>query len=87
VSVGSGQVGFVVGKMALGQVFYRALRFSPTNIITLWLSILIYHLGNEQYTCQKPHFGDIVSPHRHEQPQTTTNIFVVPGILFLTCLT
>jgi hypothetical protein len=26
-------VGFVVGKVALGQVFLRVLRFSPVNII------------------------------------------------------
>jgi hypothetical protein len=29
-------VGFVVGKVALGQVFLRVLRFSPVNIIPPW---------------------------------------------------
>jgi hypothetical protein len=30
---GSVRVGFVVDKVALGQVFLRALRFSPVNFI------------------------------------------------------
>jgi hypothetical protein len=30
---GSVHVGFVVDKMALGQVFLRVLRFSPVNFI------------------------------------------------------
>jgi hypothetical protein len=30
---GSIHVGFVVGKVALGQVFFRVLRFSPVSII------------------------------------------------------
>jgi hypothetical protein len=29
-------LGFVVDKVALGQVFLRALRFSHVNIITPW---------------------------------------------------
>jgi hypothetical protein len=29
-------VGFVVDKVALGQVFLRVLRFSPGNIIPPW---------------------------------------------------
>jgi hypothetical protein len=29
-------VGFVVDKVALGQVFLRVLRFSPVNIIPPW---------------------------------------------------
>jgi branched-subunit amino acid transport protein len=40
---------FVVDKVALGQVFLRVLRFSPVNIISPSFSILIYHLGDEQY--------------------------------------
>jgi hypothetical protein len=36
-------VGFVVDKVALGQVFLRVLRLSRVNIIPPWLSILIYH--------------------------------------------
>jgi len=38
-------MGFVVDKVALGQVFLQVLRFSPVSIIPPWLSILIYHLG------------------------------------------
>jgi hypothetical protein len=30
-------VGFVVDKVALGQVFLRVLRFSPVNIIPPWV--------------------------------------------------
>jgi hypothetical protein len=41
---GSLHVGFVVDKVALGQVFLRVLRLSRVNIIPPWLSILIYHL-------------------------------------------
>jgi hypothetical protein len=29
-------VGFVAGKVALGQVFLRVLQFSPVNIILPW---------------------------------------------------
>jgi hypothetical protein len=42
---GSVYVGFVVNKVALGQVFLRVLLFFPVNIIPLRLSIFIYHLG------------------------------------------
>jgi hypothetical protein len=38
---GSINVGFVVDKVALGQVFLRVLRFSPVNIIPSSLSKLI----------------------------------------------
>jgi hypothetical protein len=41
-------VGFVVDRVALGQVFLSVLQFFPVNIIPPWLSILIYHLENEQ---------------------------------------
>jgi hypothetical protein len=34
-------VGFVVDKVALGQVFLRDLRFSPANIIPPLLHILV----------------------------------------------
>jgi hypothetical protein len=44
---GSFHVGFVVGKVALGQGFLRVLRFSPVSMIPLWLSILVCHLGDE----------------------------------------
>jgi hypothetical protein len=45
---GSVHVGFVKAKVALGQVFLQVLWFSPVNIIPPWLSVLIYHLGDEQ---------------------------------------
>jgi hypothetical protein len=34
--------------VALGQVFLRVLRFYPVSIIPPWLSMLIYHLEDEQ---------------------------------------
>jgi hypothetical protein len=37
---GSVHVGFVMGKVALGQVFLLVLRFYPVNIIPPWFSIL-----------------------------------------------
>jgi hypothetical protein len=46
---GSIHVGFVVDRVALGQVFLRDLRFSPVSIIPPSLSILVYHPGDEQY--------------------------------------
>jgi hypothetical protein len=41
-------VGFVVEKVALGQDFLGIVRFSPVSIIPPWLSMLIYHLGDEE---------------------------------------
>jgi hypothetical protein len=46
---GSIHVGFVVDKVALGQVVFRFHKFSPVSIIPLWFSVLLYHLGDEQY--------------------------------------
>jgi hypothetical protein len=42
-------VGFVVDKVALGQVSVRVIQFSPVGLIPPLLSTPIYHLGNEQY--------------------------------------
>jgi hypothetical protein len=44
---GSVNVGFVVVNVALGQVFLRVRSLSPVSIFPPWLSILIYHLGDE----------------------------------------
>jgi hypothetical protein len=46
---GSMHVGFLVEEVALGQVSHRVLLFSPVNTILLSFSILMYHLGDEQY--------------------------------------
>jgi hypothetical protein len=35
-------------QSGLGQALLRVLRFSLVSIITLWFSILIYHLEDEQ---------------------------------------
>jgi hypothetical protein len=45
---GSVYVGFLEEKVALGQVFLQVLQFSLFNIIPPWLSMLIYHLEDEQ---------------------------------------
>jgi hypothetical protein len=45
---GSVYVEFLVDKMALGQVFLEFFVLLLVNIIPPWLSILIYHLGDEQ---------------------------------------
>jgi hypothetical protein len=59
-------VGFVVNKVALGQVFLQILPFSHVNIIPPWLSMLIYHLGDEQYAPWWLQFRDIVSSHQQQ---------------------
>jgi len=41
-------MGFVVDKVALGQVSLRVLWFSPLNINPPQLSVLTYHLEDEQ---------------------------------------
>jgi hypothetical protein len=46
-----------VGKVVLGHVSILALLLPPVTIIRPWLSILIYHLGDE------------VSHNRHLQQQ------------------
>jgi hypothetical protein len=45
---GSVHVGFVVDKVALGQVFLRVLPFYPVSIIPPWLYMLIVICGDEQ---------------------------------------
>jgi hypothetical protein len=42
---GSVRVGFVMDKVALGQVSHQVLRFYPVSIIPPWLSILMYQPG------------------------------------------
>jgi hypothetical protein len=45
---GSVHAGYIMDKVALGQAFLRVLRFLPVNVITSWLSTLIYNLGDKQ---------------------------------------
>jgi hypothetical protein len=66
-SLGSIHVGFVVDKVALGQVFLRVFRFSPVSIIPPSFSVRIYHLVDEQYFRQWQRFRDVVSPRRSLQ--------------------
>jgi hypothetical protein len=67
IAPGSIRVGFVMDKAAQGEVSLRVLRVSPVSIIPPLLSILIYHLWDEQQARWWPQFRDVVSPHRHEQ--------------------
>jgi hypothetical protein len=46
VLAGVNDVGFVVGKVALGLVFFRVLRFSLVSISFHRRSPNSYHLGN-----------------------------------------
>jgi hypothetical protein len=38
----------VVDKVSLVHILLQVLQFSLINIIPLWLSILMYHMGDEQ---------------------------------------
>jgi hypothetical protein len=58
---GSFLLGFMVDKLALGQVFVRVLRWSSVNIIPPWFFILISS-GGEQLACWWPQFNDVISP-------------------------
>jgi hypothetical protein len=60
----STHMGYVVDKVALGQIFLRVLRFSPVSIIPPSLSTLVYHLADEQYVRLWQQFRDAVSLHR-----------------------
>jgi hypothetical protein len=48
-------------RVELRQVFHRVPRFAP--VIPPWLSILTYHIGDEQQASWLLQFRDIVSPH------------------------
>jgi hypothetical protein len=54
--------GHVVHKVTMVQVLLRVLQFSPVNIIPPRLSMLMYHLGDEQQAPWWPQFRDIVTP-------------------------
>jgi hypothetical protein len=60
-------VGFVIDQVTMGEVFLQVIWFSPVTIIPPWLSILIYHQGDEQTAWWWLQFRDIVSLHLHEQ--------------------
>jgi hypothetical protein len=60
---GSIQVGFVVDKVALDQVFLRVLRFSPVNIIPPLLHI---HLSPPHEVCYS---SDQAAHYHHLGPK------------------
>jgi hypothetical protein len=67
---GSIHVGFVVAKVALGQVFIRVFQFSPVSISFHRRSPNPYRLGDEQYVRQWQQFRDLVSPHNNQSMGT-----------------
>jgi hypothetical protein len=56
-------VGFVVDKLALGQVFLRVLQFSPANIIPPLIHI---HLSPPHEVCKNP---DQAAHYHHLGPK------------------
>jgi hypothetical protein len=44
------------------ELWWKNQEFSPADIIPPWLSMLIYHLGGEQYTCWWSQFRDSLTP-------------------------
>jgi hypothetical protein len=50
--------------------FSRSFSVFPVNIIPSSLSILIYHLGDEQFVRYWQQFRDVVTPHRSLQSTT-----------------
>jgi hypothetical protein len=62
-------IGFVVEKVALGQVFLRILRFSP--VIPPWLTKLLYHPGiyNPPPGVPSSHTVPPPPPHRRKHEQ------------------
>jgi hypothetical protein len=67
-------VGFVVDKVALGQVFLRLPRFSPVNIIPPSFSIFMYHL-------RKAGIHDWILDPRHFQKKNPSNLVVLGGLV------
>jgi hypothetical protein len=77
---GSVNVGLVVVRVAMGQVFLQLFSFPCQyhSTLTVHAHILVSHRA-EQYARCWPHFRDIVSPHRHEQnthTHTHTHIYI-----------
>jgi hypothetical protein len=52
--------------MIVIEIWWTNQEFSPVDIIPPWFSMLVYHLGNEQYAHWWPQFRDVVSPHRRD---------------------
>jgi hypothetical protein len=48
-------------------IFFEFFGFFIVDIITPWLSILVYHLGDEQQALWWPQFRDLLSSHRLEK--------------------
>jgi hypothetical protein len=55
-------VGFVIDKVALGQVFLEVPEFFPVSINLPWLTLLMYYLEDKQQAHWWPQLRDIVSP-------------------------
>jgi hypothetical protein len=49
------------------ELWWTNQEFSPVNFIPPLFSIVIYHLGDEQYACWWRQFRDVISPHQHDR--------------------
>jgi ABC-type sugar transport system permease subunit len=70
-------MGFVVEKVTMGQVFFRVLWFFPVSVIPSCLSMLIYHLGMNN----RPDAGRSSETQSHPI-DTNSNIYPVSVIRF-----
>jgi hypothetical protein len=68
-TMGGSPCGICGVQNCTGTDFSPSSWFSPVNIIPPWLSIPIYHQGEEQQTCWWPQFRDIDLPNQHEHEQ------------------
>jgi hypothetical protein len=75
--------GFVVDKVALGQVFLlRSLVFTCQYHAIMAFHTYIYHLGDERLACWWPQFRNIISRHEHEQQHSLTTVVTHKNLIF-----
>jgi hypothetical protein len=68
---------FLTAGGIAGELLWTNQEFYNVDIIPLWFSMLIYHLGDEQYARWLPQFRDVVLRHRQAHHQDLT--FVIKG--------
>jgi hypothetical protein len=76
--LGSVHVGFMVDKVALGQVFHWVLQFSPVGIIIPpGLHTHVSSSGEEELVRWWPQFGETVSLHQQQKIVFVKNLWIV----------